>query len=324
MLKTNVNFFDLRRIFIKVKNILLVAHPNPDLDCLCAMKVISLLLRRYFAKNCVLYSRDPIPTPYVHLFADIVKEVDSRDYDCVIAVEMGSLKRFKEVLDYNNQIVLNIDHHISNDLFGDYYYVDASASSVNEVLYDIIRQTGIPIDSDIAYYLVMGILSDTGCLTYNSVTTKTLSVLSELRNYVNWNEIIKTIKAKNFHYYKLLSVLYSNLKKVDNIVYSFITIEELEKLIKDGFLKEDISDVVNTIVFIKEAEIFFVVLEVEDTFCRVSLRSNGFDVESIANKFGGGGHKQAAGFRIRKKPFEVVNILLNEIQELYSKNLKRG
>jgi phosphoesterase RecJ-like protein len=315
MLKTNVNFFDLRRLFIKAKNILLVAHPNPDLDCLCAMKVIGFLLRRYFAKNCVLFTKDPIPTPYANLFTDVVNSVSIDDYDCIIAVELGSFSRFKEVLDFDNQIVLNIDHHFSNDLFGDYYYVDTSASSVNEVLYDIIKQTGIPVDSDVSFYLVMGILSDTGVLSYNNVTSKTLSILSELRSYVDWNEIVQIIRSKNFKYYKFLSVLYSNLDKKNKIVYSFVSYQELEDLQKEGFKKDDLNNVIDNIVFINDGEVFFVVLEVEENFCRVSLRSRGLDVESIASKFGGGGHKRASGFRMRKNPKEVVDILISEISQ---------
>ncbi|MCX7759185.1 MAG: DHH family phosphoesterase, partial [bacterium] len=214
MLKTNVNFFDLRRIFIRVKNVLLVAHPNPDLDCLCAMKVIQFLLNRYFAKKATLYSKDPVPSEYKNLFSDVVNTVVIDNFDCIIAVEVGSFSRFSEVIDKtDSKIIINIDHHVSNDLFGNYYYVDINSSSVNEVLYDIIKQTGIPIDSDIAYYLVMGVISDTGGLSYNNVGSRTLAMLSELRNYVDWQDIVRTIKSRNFMYYKMLAILYNNMKK---------------------------------------------------------------------------------------------------------------
>ncbi|MFN3995965.1 MAG: DHH family phosphoesterase [bacterium] len=316
MLKTNVNFFDLRRVFIKVRRVLLVAHPNPDLDCLCAMKVIQFLLYRYFAKKPVLYSRDSIPARYKHLFSDVVNNVNVDDFDCIIAVETGSLNRFKEVIgNIDSKIIINIDHHVSNDLFGNYYYVDVNSSSVNEVLYDIIKHTGIPIDGDIAYYLVMGVISDTGGLSYNNVSSKTLAMLSELRNYVDWQEIINTVKSKNFDYYKMLKVLYSNLKKEDKIVYSYITFEELEKLEKEGFNKSELDNVIENLVFISEAEVFFTILEIEKNYCRVSLRSKEKNVEKIASKLGGGGHEKAAGFRIRKNPQEVINLLIKEIKD---------
>lgn len=316
MLKTNVNFFDLRRIFIKVKNVLIVAHPNPDLDCLCAMKVIQFLLNRYFAKKATLYSKDPVPSDYRHLFPDVVSEVDPEKFDCVIAVELGSLKRFTEVFEkIDSRMIINIDHHVSNDLFGNYYYVDVNSSSVNEVLYDIIKQTGIPIDSDIAYYLVMGVISDTGGLSYNNVSSKTLSMLSELRNYVDWQDIIRTIRSKNINYYKMLSVLYSNLKQEGKLVYSYLSFDEIKKLEGEGFRKEDINNIVESIFFTKGAEIIFTVVEMEENYCRVSLRSNNVDVEEIACKFGGGGHKRAAGFRMRKKLDEVLSILLQELRD---------
>ncbi|MCS7164729.1 MAG: DHHA1 domain-containing protein [Candidatus Calescibacterium sp.] len=316
MLKTNVNFFDLRRIFIRVKNVLLVAHPNPDLDCLCAMKVIQFLLNRYFAKKPVLFSKDPIPSDYRNLFTDVIHEVDINNFDCIIAVELGSYKRFTEVVPImDSKIIINIDHHISNDLFGNYYYVDVNSSSVNEVLYDIIKQNGIPIDSDIAYYLVMGVISDTGMLSYNNVSSKTLSMLAELRNYVDWQDIIKTIRSRKFMYYKMLSVLYNNLVKRGRVVYGYVTSDEFTKLESMGFDKADINNVIENIFFIHEAELFFVVLEIEPEYCRVSLRSREIDVEEIASSFGGGGHKRASGFRIRKKPQEVIEILIKKLEE---------
>ncbi|MCS6956085.1 MAG: DHHA1 domain-containing protein, partial [Candidatus Calescibacterium sp.] len=316
MLKTNVNFFDLRRIFIRVKNVLLVAHPNPDLDCLCAMKVIQFLLNRYFAKKATLYSKDPVPSEYKNLFSDVVNTVVIDNFDCIIAVEVGSFSRFSEVIDKtDSKIIINIDHHVSNDLFGNYYYVDINSSSVNEVLYDIIKQTGIPIDSDIAYYLVMGVISDTGGLSYNNVGSRTLAMLSELRNYVDWQDIVRTIKSRNFMYYKMLAILYNNMKKEGKIVYSYITNQEFCELEKKGFKKEDINNVVENIFFIQEAELFFVVLEVDPNYCRVSLRSKEIDVEEIASYFGGGGHKRAAGFRMKKTAQDVIDLILKKLQE---------
>lgn len=316
MLKTNVNFFDLRRIFIKVKSVLLVAHPNPDLDCLCAMKVIQFLLNRYFAKKATLFSRDPIPSQYKNLFSDVVNEIILDNFDCIIAVELGSYDRFREVIPHtDSKIIINIDHHFSNDLFGNYYYVDINSSSVNEVLYDIIKQTGIPIDSDIAYYLVMGIISDTGGLAYNNVSSKTLSLLSELRNYVDWHQIFKIVKTRDINYYKMLTLIYKNLNKQGNIVYTYITKEELFELEKAGFLKENLNNVIENIVFTQGGEVFFTVLEIEENFCRVSLRSTNLDVEQIASKFGGGGHKRAAGFRIKKSYDQVISLLLEELKK---------
>ncbi len=314
MLKTNVNFNDIRRIFIKVRKVLLVAHPNPDLDCLCAMKVIQFLLDRYFAKKAVLYSKDPVNPLYKHLFNDVVNEVNFNDFDCVIAVELGSFKRFSEVVpEIGSKLIINIDHHSSNDLFGNYYYVDVNSSAVNEVLYDIIKQTGIPLDNDIAYYLAMGIISDTGMLSYNNVGSKTLLVLSELRNYVDWQEIFSLIKGRSFYYYKMLSVMYNNLQMKGDIVYSYLRYNELEELIKLGLIKEELNNIVDNIMYVLSGKVFFTITEVEPNYCRVNLRSKGIDVEQIAIKFGGGGHKRASGFRIKKSVDELINILINEL-----------
>ncbi|MEN3014828.1 MAG: DHH family phosphoesterase [bacterium] len=314
-MKTNINFFELRKLFIRVKNVLLVAHPNPDLDCLCAMKVIQFLLNRYFAKKPVLYSKDPIPSQYSDLFCDVVNSVDVQNFDCIIAVEVGSFNRFKEVVgNTDSKIIINIDHHFSNDLFGNYYYVDVDSSSVNEVLYDIIKQTGIPIDSDIAYYLVMGVISDTGVLSYNNLTSKTLCMLSELRNYVDWNSIIRKIRSRSFEYYKMLSTIYRNLDRYDEIVYSYLSFDDLQELEKLGFKRGDLNNVIENISFVSQGETFFVIFEVEPSFCRVSMRSRSIDVESIARKFGGGGHKKAAGFKINYDYKSLIQVLINEIK----------
>ncbi|MCX7870720.1 MAG: DHHA1 domain-containing protein [bacterium] len=332
MLKSNISLNYLRKLFIRVKNVLLVAHPSPDIDCLAAMKVIKKILKDYFYKKVILYSKDPINTLFKNIFNfeenEIVNEVNLSEFDCIIAIETGNYKRFLEALKIENndsqtifkeKIILNFDHHASNDLFGNYYYVDTSACSINEALYDIIVDTEINIDEEIAHYIVMGIISDTGNLKYSSLTSKSLKILSELRNLVNWSNIFYDINKKSINEYKLLSIFYSRLKIEDKIAYSYVLKSDLEKL---NLSLEDVNNIIENLDYLDETEIYFNVLELEKGKSKVSIRSRRIPIREIAESFGGGGHNLAAGFRIKKDPIQTIDTILPVIKNLVRSDLK--
>jgi phosphoesterase RecJ-like protein len=317
MIKSNISLNYLRKLFIKVKNVLLVAHPSPDIDCLSAMKVIKKILNDYFYKKVTLYSKDPLNKNFIEIFNfkenEVINKINLEDFiskfDCIIAIETGNYKRFLEALNLENnnyqeilkdKIILNFDHHASNDLFGSYYYVDTDACSINEALYDIIVDTEINIDEEIAKYIVMGIISDTGGLKYSSLTSKSLQILSELRNLVNWSEIFYEINKKSINEYKILSVFYDRLKIEEKIAYSYILKSDLEKF---NLNLEDVNNIIENVDYLS-------VIELQENKSKVSLRSRNIPIRKIAEDFGGGGHNLAAGFRIKKDPFQTIDTLL--------------
>jgi bifunctional oligoribonuclease and PAP phosphatase NrnA len=334
MIKSNISLNYLRKLFIKVKNVLLVAHPSPDIDCLSAMKVIKKILNDYFYKKVTLYSKDLLNKNFIEIFNfkenEVINKINLEDiiskFDCIIAIETGNYKRFLEALNLENnnyqeilkdKIILNFDHHASNDLFGSYYYVDTDACSINEALYDIIVDTEINIDEEIAKYIVMGIISDTGGLKYSSLTSKSLKILSELRNLVNWSEIFYNINKKSINEYKILSVFYDRLKIDEKIAYSYILKSDLEKF---NLNLEDVNNIIENVDYLSEVEIYFSVIELQENKSKVSLRSRNIPIRNIAENFGGGGHNLAAGFRIKKDPFQTIDILLPILRD----TLKNG
>jgi len=333
MIKSNISLNYLRKLFIKVKNVLLVAHPSPDIDCLSAMKVIKKILNDYFYKKVTLYSKDPINKNFIEIFNfkenEVINNLENfiSDFDCIIAIETGNYKRFLEALNLENnsyeenlkdKIILNFDHHASNDLFGSYYYVDTDACSINEALYDIIVDTEINIDEEIANYIVMGIISDTGGLKYSSLTSKSLKILSELRNLVNWSEIFYKINKKSINEYKLISIFYDRLKIEEKIAYSYILKSDLEKF---NLNLEDVNNIIENVDYLSEVEIYFSVIELEENKSKVSIRSRNIPIREIAEGFGGGGHNLAAGFRIKKDPIQTIGTLLPILKDTIKKGV---
>jgi len=333
MIKSNISLNYLRKLFIKVKNVLLVAHPSPDIDCLSAMKVIKKILNDYFYKKVTLYSKDPINKNFIEIFnfkeSEVINNLENfiSDFDCIIAIETGNYKRFLEALNLENnsyeenlkdKIILNFDHHASNDLFGSYYYVDTDACSINEALYDIIVDTEINIDEEIANYIVMGIISDTGGLKYSSLTSKSLKILSELRNLVNWSEIFYKINKKSINEYKLISIFYDRLKIEEKIAYSYILKSDLEKF---NLNLEDVNNIIENVDYLSEVEIYFSVIELEENKSKVSIRSRNIPIREIAEGFGGGGHNLAAGFRIKKDPIQTIGTLLPILKDTIKKGV---
>jgi len=305
-----------RKITSNLWDVAIVTHHNPDGDAIGAC----------FALAHALYSRGFVPRVVLDDYSnkfDIVKGKEFVDnsitsYDLVVALDCGDISRIYDPngLFANAKTTINIDHHISNDSFAMYNYVDANASSTCELVYDVLEHN-IRIDKDMAEALYMGIFTDTGGFRYSATSPKTMSIVSSLmERQIDFGAIQeKMMYAKTPAQVAAFTTALGNLAYIGgNIAYTTLTIEEMAKA---GANRGDLQGIVEYLRNIDKVEIAVFFSELEGGYTRASFRSNGADVNLIASQFGGGGHKFAAAASF-EAPFEegvaqVLEVLKNHV-----------
>src|SRR3990167_3574357 len=293
----------------KSENVLLLTHENPDGDALGSLLALSLSLEK-IDKKAVPVCPDKIAKLF-HFLPEsqtIRQDFLLGDFDLIIILDCGDLRRtgfadrLKEFAK-NKRKIINIDHHPKNDLhrISALNLVDYSASSTAEIIYKLINNLKIEIDSNIATALLCGIYTDTGAFKHSNTSTAVLDIASDLmRKGARLKKITENISnGRSVSALKLWGVALSRIQKNEKlgIVTSFITKDDLEKC---SACADDLAGIVNMINAIPKTKAAILFSEVEDGKIKASLRteSERVDVSRLANIFGGGGLKKASGFTI--------------------------
>jgi phosphoesterase RecJ-like protein len=216
---------------------------------------------------------------------------------------------------YKSDKIVNIDHHLSNDLFGTINYVDCNASSVGEIIYQLLKINGMNISQKTAVCLYTSILTDTGGFKYSNTTSMTLSITGDLINTgINFSDIYNIVfDVRTIPQIRLISRVTSTLRTYlnDKVAIIFLSKSMFEEC---GAVEEDASDFVNFARDISGVEVGVFIKEKDNKTSRVSLRAKNYvDVRAIAEKFGGGGHLRAAGCTIEGSIEQAIQLIVNEI-----------
>ncbi|NLY21543.1 MAG: bifunctional oligoribonuclease/PAP phosphatase NrnA [Tissierellia bacterium] len=297
----------------------IISHINPDGDNLGSLLGLSNSLRKY-GKEVESLSVDGIPD-----FLKFLPGLDriNRDYDEVldllICVDCSDEGRLGSGIKFFNdaKFVINIDHHKTNTLFGGLNLVDSKASATGELVYELITNTDLPMDADIATCLYTAINTDTGSFKYSSTTPKTHRIAANLLEYGIDTEKINSELYQNNTYAKIelfqRAVARIKFAFSNSVAYTYLLKEDFEEF---GAKKSDIEGLVELVRDIKGVEIAFILKE-EPTKFKGSFRSKGdIDVSIIASGLNGGGHKQAAGFNVIETDIDIaIQTVLDEIDK---------
>jgi len=297
------------------ENILITAHENPDGDAVGAMCAIAELATS-LNKKFNIFCHDNPESAFLFLpHADKINsdrdKINFSKIDLVLTVDCARLERsrIEEEIKKNNAFIINIDHHISNDYFGDINLVNAEAASTTQIIYEFLKYNKIEVNKNMANCILTGIMTDTGNFSYAATNSQTFSVASEMLieganarsilNYTSKNKNLKTLKAWGF----ALSRLQHN--KEYDITYTILTLRDLDNL---GVDKQDLEGLASFLNVLKDAKMVIVLYELGDGRVKGSFRTNkdNIDVSKLAHVFGGGGHKKAAGFEVEGR-LEMVN-----------------
>lgn len=240
------------------------------------------------------------------------------DYDLIVTVDTGDLVQLGKIYEEHADLfyrvpVINIDHHASNGEFGVINYVDITASATTQMLLPMIRnleqRTGKTLlNPDIATLLLAGLVTDTGSFQHSNTTPQAFAVAAELLSLgARQQEIIKNVyKTKSLAMLKLWGQVLSKIQfaKDHRFVWSTVTQRDLEET---GADMEDSGAIIDELLNnAPGAEVVALLKEKQPGLLSGSLRTTTNEVEAdvLAGLFGGGGHKRAAGFRIKNIAFD--------------------
>jgi phosphoesterase RecJ-like protein len=307
----------IKEYIAKVKSILIITHEDPDGDAIGSSLALMHALRKLGKIVTVLI---PKINPMYNIlpgFSDIRTEIEDEEIELCIALDSSDLERLGSCRKYfeNAEYTLVIDHHITNQNFGDVNYINAVASSTCQNLMVIFDELGIELDKNIAECIYTGILTDTGAFRYNvqAETFEFMAMLIEtgIDTANIYRRMFDVITEKRV---RLLGRALNTLEMYENgkIAITHVTKNDLEELeSEDG----DQENIVNFGRNIENAEVSVFIRE-KDGKQKVSLRSNEYvDVALIASKYLGGGHKKAAGFTADMPLEQLKNLLISEIQK---------
>ena len=301
------------------KSILLLSHEMPDGDA-----IGSLMGLYYMLKDCKKNVDAVVPEmPDTFNYLDSINEVkknSNKKYDLVIVVDCANKERIgqtnKEFSRCKKSII--IDHHISNIKYGDINYIEENTASCAQVIYYLFKEWGIKITKRIGEALITGSLTDTSGFSNNNIDKASFLMAAELMDIVDIHRIYYlAVSKKSIPQYMLMKMTLDRLEMFEDgkIAFSYISNEDMENVGAKIGDHEGLVDIGRNI-----GGVMVSIFMREDDGYRISFRSNGvINVNEIAKKFGGGGHKMAAGAKVSGNFKETKDkVIIETIKEINS------
>ena len=296
----------------------ITSHVRPDGDSLGSSLGLYWLLRA-LGKDVEVIMRDPPPHAYQNLpGADLIRVTPAvdREYDGVFVIECSDIDR-PGLIDLEKQLVVNIDHHTSTVLFGKINWIDSTASAVGEMIYNLCKATGVRPTVEIAEGVYTALLTDTGSFHYSNTTERTFKIASELvRTGVRPAKTAEAIFG-NYQWPKieLLSQVLATAQRDDTGRVAWMRqTAEMQQQTKAS--EEDADGFVNFPLSVGDVHAVALFKEGAPGVYRTSLRSKGdVNVAKVAEFFGGGGHRNAAGCTLSGSWEEIERQVVQLLQD---------
>ena len=294
------------------KKAIITLHSGPDGDSLGSCTAMKYVLEKYLNYEVTLISYDKLSEALNSLeiskgveFEKDILDVDLSDFDVLISLDTGNLCRLgkskKEISLPKDLFVINIDHHKSNEGYGNLNYVSSESSSTCSILVDLFQKVGLDFDSELSKRLLLGICTDTGFFkTVRAISNvkktfeQSLFLINHGADYVD--DILMPIGINlpwKMKKYRALLITNAKINKEKRYCYSLLSSEEINDL---GLNLSEVREGVQELQDIKDIDLIWTLAEV-DNYIKGSFRcKSDVDVSKIAEELGGGGHKRAAAF----------------------------
>ncbi len=299
----------------KARRVLFTMHRGPDGDALGSALALACALREA-GRDVTVYTPDELPYNFRFLCgADRVVRAlpEGAAFDATVCTDSGAKDRLPP-LPAETGVLLNLDHHITTEPFGDINYVDPEAAAVGVLVYKIIKSLGLQISQNAAECIYASILADTGCFRYSSTDPESLRIAAEMleAGVSPWEMTVRVYEQQPVARMHLLADVLKTLEVAPSgkLATLIVTNDMIAKTgthldLTDGFINYARSiDGVEVAACLREPHVANG--KPAETAWRVSFRSRGnVDVAAIAQRFGGGGHKNAAGCTVPGELAEV-------------------
>ena len=308
----------LNRVLQQANTVAIGGHIRPDGDCVGSCMSLYQYIKKCYPQKAVDVYLEEIPESFWMFpsVGEIKHEVkEEKAYDLFISLDCADVNRlgFSKVLFEKAKKTFCVDHHISNGGFADDSYIVPETSSTAELVFNLMDLENI--DSEIAEYLYLGIVHDTGVFQYSSTSPRTMEIAAELmRKGIRANAIIdKTYYEKTYVQNKLLGMALSKsvLLLDGKCIVSYITKDVMDEY---GAKPKDLEGIVSQLRVTEGVEVAVFMYELAPNEFKISLRASGdVNVSKVAETFGGGGHVKAAGLNMSGSALEIVAQLMEQI-----------
>lgn len=295
----------------------ILTHQFPDGDTLGSAYALCEMLQQKGKKAKVLINGN-MPAKFVYLEAGI----DKTDFEhkTVISVDVADSKLLGELEVYTPQIVLAIDHHETHKQFAENSYVKCLASNC-ENIFELGNLLNITFTKTIANAIYTGMATDTGCFKFTNTTAETHIVAAKLMQYGcdahKMNKAMFDTVSKNKKALEAYVIGNMQYYHNDEVAFAYTTKEILKRFGVTEDQVEGISAIPRTIEGVK---VGITLREKDETSFKISIRSNdNICANQICARFGGGGHKAAAGCVIEGTVEQVRDTLLPVVYEFLEK-----
>jgi phosphoesterase RecJ-like protein len=301
------------------RRFLISSHARPDGDSIGSQLAMAYALEA-LGKEVRIVNADPAPEHYLEFpgvdHIDVTRAVERTDAEALIVMESGDLAR-TGVSGLEGRFTINIDHHQGNTHYGALNWVDETAAACGEMVFDLVEALGVPLTIEIATHIYLAILTDTGSFHYANMTPKTFEICRRaLEAGVNPGAMARRVFDQNsFGKLKLIGALLAEMDLLDGGRLAAMYLND-DIMNATGTTYNDTEGLINLPLTAREIQAVVFFKLGADGDIHVSMRSKyDVDVRSVAARHGGGGHKNAAGFKVAGPLGAVREGILTEIAE---------
>jgi bifunctional oligoribonuclease and PAP phosphatase NrnA len=325
-LHVSATFPEIAAALRQAESIVIMSHVRPDGDAFGSQLALALSLRE-LGKNASVWSDEPMLEKYSFMpGGDLLARpiADAPPFDLAVALDTAVRDRLGAAGEAVRAAKwINIDHHPTNPRYGDLVYIDPTAPATGQILFELLSSENLPITREIAENLFVAISTDTGSFQYPNTTARTFEIGAELlKRGVDVGRVSQLLyETYPRRRVELLRELLGTMRfEANGQVASFSL--SLKVAADLGVKAEDNEGLIDHLRAIKGVVVAVFFEELREGKVRVSMRSKteAADVSAICQRFGGGGHKLAAGARVRGTLSEVEQRVLEAICDVIDCN----
>lgn len=303
----------------------LACHVGPDGDALGSMLALHHLCRSQGRPSIASWSEPFVVAPHYEFLPGLDTVTKPLDFPAapaaMVTFDCGSMDRLGDLAPAARAAteLIVLDHHRSNDRYGTINVVEPEAAATAVIVREVARRLDWPLTRDAAICLYTGLVTDTGRFQYSNTTSEVFTLAEELSRFdLPIAEMTRQLFEENrFDYLQLVGACLarSQLDRDLRFVATWVTEDDLHRY---GVSLDETEGLIDLVRRAAEAEVSCVLKETPDGI-RVSLRAvSNIDVGAIAQHFGGGGHRFAAGFTAPGSVWQVLEAIKHELGQLPS------
>lgn len=318
-MRGNSQLTEIKELLISGETpVYIFSHPYSDGDSIGSSLGLYHLLRAAGVQAVPV-----LPTPFPRVFDFLLDgvevmtpPVDIRGRMAVV-LDCGDLRRVSQTGQSleGARTIINIDHHLNNEMFGHYNYVDSQAAAVGQILYAMFAED--PCPQEAAQALYTAVYTDTGRFSYSNTSAETLKVAAQLVELGAAPQRVfnAVYQHRSLEYYHLLAAVLGDMRVSSHGLVASISLNK-DLLSKYGVGEWELDELSDYPRGLQDVAVSVIFKEVVANTVKVSLRSKDrVNVATVASNLGGGGHFNAAGVTLNTTLAHAQELVIAEIEK---------